>query len=574
MRLRLRRCTGALVWTLATAGLLGSGCSRSETQGAAPTGREAQPASRVCPGHVRIDLAYPGASAAEVEASVALPVEEVVARVHGVERVDVTIAEGRARLWVETPLPRLADTSLELTEALGKLTTLPAEVEAPVVLTDSPCGARLVIISRGPPEPLTSSVDQLTRALSSTPGVRSVEQRGRPSMVLSIELDHARLSALGLDVAAVASTLARTLRPTLDLEGLRRTELAAAGATRVTLADVAQLRLGPDPDGPRAWSREGAAQILLVDADDSSNLERALAETPEIPGVHHAVAGRIVPRGCCAPAIGPELDGDFDLLELVLSPGTESLDGIVRQAPAGDAVWLVADPLLGASPTRTQLLIASDSPGRVELLQWLERTPGLQVLRHRGPRQGEVVVELRHADEDVMREGAAWLVARAREQGWHASAGPPGHPQIDVRLQHEAAARLGMSAGDVQAQLRLATVGRVLGRIDDGARGLVVRIQPVHGASADDADPTRLALIPLQTPSGAVVPLSAVAELRTTTEPAPRMRRDSQRVHYVHLSVERARLREARRAVDEQLVPALRRAHPELDARREPGSDE
>lgn len=89
-------------------------------------------------------------------------------------------------------------------------------------------------------------------------------------------------------------------------------------------------------------------------------------------------------------------------------------------------------------------------------------------------------------------------------------------PGVDLKVARDAAAGYGLTPGAIARQVGDALNGVVVSQVLEGSRAydLYVRVE------ADARDNfAALKLLPLQTPTGAVVPLSAVAELRPTQEP-------------------------------------------------------
>lgn len=552
---------------------LALGCTRSqpESTAAGPASASAiQP--RVCPERLRIELVQPGASAADIEQQVVASVEMTVARVSGVERVSSTITEGRATVWVELSPGRLDVARLELHEALAGLDSLPEDVERPTLSVASPRPTQ-VVVSRGPTdEVLTAAVDELERALLATPGITSVQRRGRRASVLSIEPDPARLLALGIDRSSVAEAVREVLDgggqmflrgpSMIGIEGVQETQLTAANGSPVRLAELATLRV--EPQGPRAWSGEATVELLLVESSDPELVTRTLSQAPIPTSVSHSIAGRLVPRGCFAP---PELDGDFDVLELGLPPDRHDRPSAVwtREAPQIEgAVWLVADPLLGndgsSSASRVQVLLPQGSPQRAELLAWIERTPGFTLRGDYGPERAHLVIELVHPDSSVLEAAATRLIELGGARGLAASSAPPPALGLDIEIRREEAARLGLSTYEISKAVRLASGAETLGFVEDGGRRLPVRLA---GGSPPQA-------ILLTTADGAMVPLSAVADMQHVQQAAELGRRDMQRVRHVMVGSAQSALSATQQALDDDVLPALALAYPELRVHHEP----
>ena len=101
-----------------------------------------------------------------------------------------------------------------------------------------------------------------------------------------------------------------------------------------------------------------------------------------------------------------------------------------------------------------------------------------------------------------------------------------GSGQIAIRIKREALAQYGLSVADVQRALELAMGSRVASELVDGPRriGLVVRYPDAHRN-----DISALERLTIRTPAGALVPLSVVADLVSTTGPELIGHEDGQR---------------------------------------------
>ncbi len=101
-----------------------------------------------------------------------------------------------------------------------------------------------------------------------------------------------------------------------------------------------------------------------------------------------------------------------------------------------------------------------------------------------------------------------------------------GSGQVAIRVKRDALAQYGLSVAEVQQALELAMGSRVASELVDGPRrvGLVVRYP-----DSQRNDVEALAALTIRTPSGALVPLSAVAEVTSTTGPELIGHEDGQR---------------------------------------------
>jgi multidrug efflux pump subunit AcrB len=251
------------------------------------TPREEEPQIDVTMANVLVP--FPGASAADVERLVAIPAEQVLSGMRGVEHVWSVSSPGRAIVTVQflvgvrrdEAVVRLHDT------VLSHRDWLPPElgVGDPIVKAKGIDDVPIVAVTLHA-EDVRSGAGDLERVahaieaeLKRVPGTRDVRTIGSPGREVRVELDAARLSAHDVDVPAVrgalqaanaalaAGDLVRgnaTVR--VDAGGflasandVRDLVVAVRNGRPVYLADVADVVDGPPPSGARAWHVPGKA---------------------------------------------------------------------------------------------------------------------------------------------------------------------------------------------------------------------------------------------------------------------------------------------------------------------------
>ena len=257
------------------------------------TPREEEPQIDVTMANVLIP--FPGASAADVERLVAIPAEQVLSGMRGVEHVWSVSTPGRAIVTVQftvgverdQAVVRLHDT------VLSHRDWFPPElgVGDPVVKAKGVDDVPVVAVTLHASDPRTGASDlgRIAHALESelkrVPGTRGVRTIGAPARELRVELDAARLAAHDVDVASVRRALLaansaldagelvrgnRTVRVDAgsflatadDVESLI---VAVRGDRPVSLRDVATVVDGAPPSGPRAWFTAGVAGGVPAD---------------------------------------------------------------------------------------------------------------------------------------------------------------------------------------------------------------------------------------------------------------------------------------------------------------------
>ena len=91
-----------------------------------------------------------------------------------------------------------------------------------------------------------------------------------------------------------------------------------------------------------------------------------------------------------------------------------------------------------------------------------------------------------------------------------------GSGQVRMEIKREALAQYGLSVDDVRNAIEMAMGSQVAAELIDGFRRIDIVVRLPHSARADAAALSRLTL---RAPGGELVPLSAVADLQTTTGP-------------------------------------------------------
>ncbi len=245
-------------------------------------------------------VAFPGASARDVEALVARPAEQVLSRIAGVEHVYTVSRPGMAVITVQfevgvpnqTALVRLYDTVHSHADWLSPELGVGTPLIKPKGIDDVP------IVSftfwTADPERAGFSLQQVARAteteLKRIPGTRDVTTVGGPGHVIRVNMDTERMNAHAItaqDLRA-ALQLANASQPAGSLVAGNREVLVQTGTylesaedvrslvvgvqdeRPVFLRDVAEVSDGPDQPTQYVWFGTGAA------ADQRGMEERGL----------------------------------------------------------------------------------------------------------------------------------------------------------------------------------------------------------------------------------------------------------------------------------------------------------
>jgi len=220
---------------------------------------------------VHVQVSQPGAAPTEMETQIMQKIEGSVASVGNVHNITSRAVEGAASIWIEfqigTPIDRAVS---DVRDAVARVRAeLPEGIQEPTVsrvdAEGGPIAYYAVSTTSLTEEQLSWFVDNtITKRLLAVPGVAQVNRSGGVDREIRIELDPARMQALGITAVQVNQQL-RTLN--LDSPGGRaqvaggeqsirvlggaRTA-AALGATQITvgggrvarLDDIAEVRDG------------------------------------------------------------------------------------------------------------------------------------------------------------------------------------------------------------------------------------------------------------------------------------------------------------------------------------------
>ncbi len=270
------------------------------------TPREEEPQINVTMASVMVP--FPGASVADVEALVAIPAEQVLAQMNGLEHVWSVSRPGQALINVEfkvgvsrtEAVVRLHDTILSHRDWLPRDLGVGEPLVKPQGIDDVPIVA-VTFWSRDPSR-TAADLEKVAHAveveLKRVPGTREVSTIGAPGRVVQVLLDVDKLSAYGLAAADLRQALqsANAAAPAGDLVRENTTVLVETGAflqsaqdvrdlvvgtsrgLPVYVSDVATVVDGPPPPERYVWMAQGAA----TSQDRAATPARAAAFAPAV----------------------------------------------------------------------------------------------------------------------------------------------------------------------------------------------------------------------------------------------------------------------------------------------------
>jgi multidrug efflux pump subunit AcrB len=288
------------------------------------TPREEEPQINVTMANVLVP--FPGASAAEVEHLVAIPMEQVLAEIEGVEHTYSVSRPGLATLTVQFEVGQ------ERTDAIVRLynaifsnrdwqppgSGVLEPLVKPMGIDDVPVVA--VTLWTEDPERGAHDLKRVAHAIEAeikrVPGTRDVYTIGGPDQVVHVRLDAQRLAAYGLSVDALAETLrASNVVAQAGAVVANDTEIPVTAGTflasrddvaelvvkvvngkPVYLDDVADVVAGPDQPESYVWlgTGAGAAEAGLPENVVAPAVTLAIAKKPGVNAI--VMAERVIER--------------------------------------------------------------------------------------------------------------------------------------------------------------------------------------------------------------------------------------------------------------------------------------
>ncbi|MEK8046187.1 efflux RND transporter permease subunit [Ideonella margarita] len=190
---------------------------------------------------VSVTASLPGSSPSQMETEVARKLENSLATLQGVKHITTKVQDGSVTITVEFRLEKPTQEAVDdVRDAVNRVRSdLPADLRDPQIsklnLSGAPILTYTVASPRMDDEALSWFVDNdITKALLNINGVGSVARVGGVTREVRVELDPARLLALG----ATASDVSRQLRAVQQEAGGGRTDFGGAEQTVRTIATV------------------------------------------------------------------------------------------------------------------------------------------------------------------------------------------------------------------------------------------------------------------------------------------------------------------------------------------------
>jgi multidrug efflux pump subunit AcrB len=223
---------------------------------------------------ITVTLSQPGAAPAQLETEVARKVENSLSTLNGLNHLQTTVTDGVVSITAEFELEKnISDALIETKNAVDSIRSdLPQDLLQPTVSAPTSTGAAVltysIASSRMSEEELSWYVDDaVAKAVLAVPGVGQFDRLGGVAREVRIEVDPARMMALGVTAADVS----RALRQIQQESSGGRGQLGGAEQSVRTIATVRQAselaRLRITLAGGRSFRLDQVANIVDGPAD-------------------------------------------------------------------------------------------------------------------------------------------------------------------------------------------------------------------------------------------------------------------------------------------------------------------
>jgi multidrug efflux pump subunit AcrB len=224
---------------------------------------------------ISISMEYPGASPSEVEEAVVRRIEEAVAGLAGIKKIDSSARESFGTVTIEVLAGWDKDNLLnDIKSEVDRIRTFPKEAEKPVVrlLTRKNQVINLALYGDVPEATIKYLAEKIKDDLTNMPGITLVELFGVRRGEIHIDISEKTLSQYRLTLNQVASLIQRASMdlPAGNIKSEDGTILIRTKGRRYRAADYADIAILTSPDGTKVTLGQIAT---LTDGYEDNDLE-------------------------------------------------------------------------------------------------------------------------------------------------------------------------------------------------------------------------------------------------------------------------------------------------------------
>ncbi|WP_313045293.1 efflux RND transporter permease subunit, partial [Brevundimonas sp.] len=315
----------------------------------------------VDPPVVSVSTNYAGASAEVIESRITEPIEQQIAGIQGVERINSTSRDGRSNVNIEFSLDRnIDDAANDVRDRISRvLGRLPDQADPPeVAKADSDSQPIMIMFLRSTTMDRLELTDYARRYLvdrfATVPGVAQVNIFGEQRYAMRIWLDAGAMAARGLTVTDVETALnnQNVELPAGSLESAQKDYTVRVARNYADPADFAQLPIGTrgsasTATGAQASGTLGAASAAMTNGVTGALIGNAAYVTRlgDIARIEEAPAeARRLFRGNGIDQIGLAITRQAQSNDLQISEGARKLmEEVAHSLPPGTTLEVGSD---------------------------------------------------------------------------------------------------------------------------------------------------------------------------------------------------------------------------------------
>ncbi|MFC7380397.1 efflux RND transporter permease subunit [Brevundimonas sp. GCM10030266] len=316
----------------------------------------------VDPPIVSVNTSYAGASAEVIESRITEPIEQQIAGIQGVERINSTSRDGRSSVSIEFSLDRnIDDAANDVRDRVSRvLGRLPDQADPPeVAKADSDSQPIIILFLRSTSLnrlELTDYADRyLIDRLATVPGAAQVQIYGEQRYAMRVWLDPAAMAARGLTVTDIetALTTQNVELPAGALESGEKNYTVRVARNYARAEDFRQLPIGT----------RGSASNAAASNNTSGQASNSAGLPSGATGAIQGQAGYVTRLGDVARVVeAPEEDR-----RLFRGNGLDQIGlAVTRQAQSNDlaiseGVNQMIEEIRPSLPEGTELVVGSDN---------------------------------------------------------------------------------------------------------------------------------------------------------------------------------------------------------------------
>jgi multidrug efflux pump len=315
----------------------------------------------VDPPVVSVSTSYAGASAEVIESRITEPIEQQIAGIQGVERINSSSRDGRSNVNIEFSLDRnIDDAANDVRDRISRVVgRLPDQADPPeVAKADSDSQPIMVMFLRSTTMNRLELTDYADRYLvdrfATVPGVAQVQIYGEQRYAMRIWLDAAAMAARGLTVNDVETALTNqnVELPAGSLESAQKDYTVRVARTYARPADFAQLPIGTRGSASTATGAQASGTLAAASTSMTNGVTGALlgnaayvTRLGDIARIEEAPAeARRLFRGNGIDQIGLAITRQAQSNDLAISEGARALMEQVKSSlPPGTTLEVGSD---------------------------------------------------------------------------------------------------------------------------------------------------------------------------------------------------------------------------------------